>query len=889
MIKIPANGDKTRRLESTAPLLSFAAEGSETRVFRLAALLAAAAALWQAAGRAVYPVQSFELYADRGELLFHAFLDKAASYSMPFFSLLASFAGYHSPGGGMDLIVKAALLGIYALAYALGAAGGRRARGLFFVFPLLAMDLAGAGMEAEQIIFTFLVLLYLNLERRRLLRPGPAASMVSGLCLGMTLLVRSPLFAFPPLAALCEFAGGAAPLKKKLARAALFLAAAYVLLVPWIGVNRTVFGEFIPFEQERSSCNIITAVKGSVFTMEGDCRALAGLARDASVPAWALKELAARPLDYAAGVARRLWQVFLMFPVLIPLALMGLALAWKKENLLTASLAGYFIFIHCLLSVEERYFYPLRYLLALLAAAGAFELFSRRPAPADGAGTAAQDERGSGAPLYALFSALLLFALAAEYRLLVYPGRAVNPLIAADRELARYPADPWLLKKKGFLLLGFNRTEEGLALLSRAFELSGGKESGLGYITRTVSGAGLPGSPPPGDNLYELQLVKLIKELDLGRLDAAAGTLDRTKLYWAAERNRLKGVPYEKDREVEREIRRSTFTWADHDLYRAMYFWPVQKRAKIIDGLGRLTALTPKLEFLRKGSRAAGGPADESAWTPGADFNYKGTALDLARTVLSGIGPVSGGGLPQPLPLVAAAANPFLGKGGLSAPLISGLGQSPDYMDIGALIDLYGNAPGSAAFLTAARRLLRLRPGELAPLVIRLAAGGDKNGAEALAALERNPGLAVEAAGLAAGQGRPGDALSLCDWALARGSHDAGIAQTAALVYQRLGAYGRALAVLDGAIKKRPGEAGLYNDRGVILRFLKRGKAAEADFIKALGLAPGYFPAGMNLAALYAAGGEKAEAAAVYKNLLGLPGSPPASVEAARRELSRLE
>jgi Flp pilus assembly protein TadD len=921
MIKIPGNGSGTRGRESTTPLLSFATESYATVIFWLAAGLAAGAAVWQAAARAVYPVQTFELYAERGELLFHAFLDKAASYSMPFFSLLVSFTGYHA-SGGTSLVVKAALLGIYASAYALGAAGGRRARGLFFVFPLLIMDLAGAGMEAEQIIFTFLVLLYLNLENRRLLRPGPAAAIVSGLCLGMTMLVRSPLFAFPPLAALWEFAAGAVPFKKKMARAALFLVASYVLLVPWIRVNRTLFGQFIPFEQERGSCNIITAVKGSVFTMEGDCRALAGLTRDASVYAWALKEVAARPPAYAAGVAKRLWQVFLMFPVLIPLALIGLVLAWKKETLLPAALAGYFILIHCLLSIEARYFYPLRYLLALLAAAGVFELFSRRPTSACPAKQHGGDEHGSAAPLYAVFSVLLLFALAAEYRLLVYPGRAENPLIAADRELARYPEDPWLLKKKGFLLLGFNRTEEGMDLLARAFQLSGGKESALGYITRTVKSDRLPGSPPPGDNIYELDLVKLLKELDLGRLDAAAGTLDRTKLYWAAERNRLKGVPYERDRAVEGEIRRSTFTWADYDLYQAMFFWPVEKRAKIIDELGRLTAVTPKLEFLREESRSAraGKPstADENAWSPGADLNYKDTALALVNAVLSKIGPIAelsfargelhpGGGLPQPLPLVLAAANPLLGKKSAGPDFISGLGQNPDYRELGALIDLYRNAPDTPAFLTASRRLLTLRPGELAPLVIRLAAGrsGSANetsrpsmipgeiagraGAEALSALEKNPRLAVEAAGLAAEQGRAEDALRLCDWALARGAPDAGTGQAAALVYQRLGAYDRALAVLSDAIKKRPGEAGLYNDRGVVLRFLKRDKAAKADFIKALELAPADFPAGMNLAALYAAGGEKTEAIAIYKRLLSLPGSPQVCAEAARKALSSLK
>jgi len=855
----------------------------------------AGALAWQIISRVTYPAQTFALYADRGESIFHAILDKGASYSLPFFSLLTSLAGYHG-SGGTDLLIKIALLGVYALAYALGSADGRRARGLVFVFPLLIMDRAGAGMEAEQIVYTFLLLLYLNLENRRLLRPGLIASAVSGLGLGLTLLVRSPLFAFPPIAALWGSAGGK-DLKKRLPRAALFLAAAYILLVPWIGVNRTLFGRFIPFEQERSSCNIITAVKGSVFTMEGDCRELAGLSRTDSVYAWALKEVSAHPAAYTAGVFKRLWQVFLMFPVLLPLALIGLALAWKKENTLLAALTGYFILIHCLFSIEERYFYPLRYLLAILAAAGVFEAFSGRAAPR---------ERASAVPLYAVFSALMLFALAAEYRLLVYPARAANPFIAVGRELARYPGDPWLLKKKGFLLLGFNRTGEGLELLERAFTASGGKEAALGYITRTVNSALRPESPPAGDNFYELNLVKLLKELELGRLDAAAGTINTITGYWAAEKNLLKGVPHEKDREILRQIQRSAFTWADYDLYQAMYFWPVEKRAKIITALGRFTPITPRLEFLRaeslrpRAARRQPATAGEDAWSPGAELNYNATALELAKAVLGKIAPVAelsfargelhpGGGLPHPLPLILSAAAPAL-RNGDPAALAANLGRNADHGELGALIDLYGNAPDSAAFLNASRRLLTLRPDDLAALLIRLSAvrsAGDAG--EVLSVLKKDPRPAIEAAGLAAGQGRTGDALELCGWALAGGTADAATGQAAALLYQRLGAYDRALPLLSDAIKKRPGEASLYNDRGVILRFLKRDEAAKEDFIKALRLSPADISASLNLAGLYAAQGNKPEAIALYTKLLGLPGLPPELSAAARDEISKLQ
>jgi len=272
----------------------------------------------------------------------------------------------------------------------------------------------------------------------------------------------------------------------------------------------------------------------------------------------------------------------------LPLALAAALLAPRKENLFLCVLAACFILTHCLLSIEDRYFYPLRYLLGVAASAGLFDALFRRK---EGAGKV-------HALAYALAAAPALLAAATESALLAYPARAVNPLIAVVREAGLRPDDSWLNKRLGFLLLGLNRTGDGLAALARAAELSGGGEEHLRYLARTAVSAVPPAQALPAEEgtLNEHDVVKLLKELELGRGNDAAVTFARVRHFWASEKGSLKGLPYGTDNRVLAEIRSAKHTYANDDIYRGLFLWPPENREKIINGFGRLAPLTPNLE-----------------------------------------------------------------------------------------------------------------------------------------------------------------------------------------------------------------------------------------------------------------------------------------------------
>lgn len=851
--------------------------------FWLAAAVLAMAAVRLAAPRAGYSPHSFITYADRGEAIFHGVLDGGIASSMPLLSALVSLSTYHGLPG-MDLISKALLPGIYLLAYALGAAGGGRWRGLAFVLPLVAMDAGGAGLETEQSFYTFLLFIYLNFARAHLLGPGPAPAALAGLSLGLTFLVRPSLFLWPPLAAAWDFAGRA-PIGKKLAAAGLLLACSFVLLLPWVRVNGRLFEKFVPFEYERSSCNIITAVKGTVYTMEGDCRALAGLSRTDSVPAWAVRRVLAEPAPYAAGVFKRLWHVLLMFPLLLPLALAAALLAPRKENLFLCALAACFILTHCLLSIEARYFYPLRYLLGVTASAGLFDALFRRKA---GAGKV-------HALAYALAAAPALLAAATESALLAYPARAVNPLIAVLREAALRPDDPWLNKRLGFQLLGLNRTGDGLAALARAAELSGGGEEHLRYLTSTALSAVPPAQALQAEEgtLNEHDVVKLLKELELGRGNDAAATFARVRYFWASEKGSLKGLPYGTDNRVLAEIRSAKRAYANDDIYRGLFLWPPEKREKIIIGFGRLAPLTPNLEALLEEARRAAGKPPSGKKIPGSQagmwLNYSRTKIDLTEEILKKTPPAEGAGLPYPLPQALAASDSFLREGRRAEFIkVLGSGREPDYKELWPLLDLLKAKPATPEFREAAAALLKASPGELPALRIYLSgARGEKEIQEALRSVQKNPAELLRAAGTLADAGKADEAMAVCAWALEQPGAAAAYLP-AALLYQRLGKYQAALDTLNSGISRGGGGAELYNGRGVALRFLKRDAEAGRDFAKALALKPGLPEAALNLASLRLLAGDGAGARALLEALLKQPGLDPQLSGAARRELAAL-
>lgn len=838
--------------------------------------------------RAVYSEPNLVFYANQGELLLHAFKDNAISYNMPLFGFVVSFLRHFS-FYDMTLLGRVLSLLLYVSSYALGAAGGSAARGVAFLLAPLFLDFIHKDHGLEQVLYSLLLVLYVNFQTLRTGNKRFFYSLLAGLSLGATLLVRSPLFLFPLVVLLYDFFEPGRVIKKYLLNSAVFLVSAYILLLPWARLNYSLSDRFIPLEGERSSCNIITGAMGTVFTMEGDCRAMAGLSKTGPVLPWAIKTVMADPLDYAGAVFKRLWAVFLMFPALIALALLGLALDRRRKNVLLAWLAAYFIVVHSLLSIEERYFYPLRYLLGFIAVSGLWRAVSAR-------------EEGAlkGVLACAVFFVALIPAGLLEYYLLAYPARSLIPVMALDRGLKAFPGDPWLLKKRGRAWLELDRTEDALAAFEEALEKPGSKDPDLGYIVKTLRSSAAPGTPHDGPP--ELLAVKVLKELELNDVKNAGADFVSLRDSWQELKSGLRDVRTRKDHALLARIRETNRGFLDTELYNAALYWPVEKRALILSRLSAFTGLSPKLEYLRLQSSClsdkkscAGAEAllDGLGFAaPAYEFNYSRTAVTLLGELLASSG-VSSAALSGPAGEVLAVFRDRLEQKDFRglAEEFRGSGRGVSGREAGLVAALYESRGDENSFRLAAERLFSAYPGNFTYAWLCLDAAPDKNKAAARIAenLGRHPLSVVAAARLCHGNGRDADALRLLSFAAGAAGRDAEAAAEAAGLYQELGRFNEALSALDRALKVDPDNARLRNSRGVVLRFLKKDGAAEADFRQALRLSPSFADARLNLAALAAARGEENEARRLYNEVLALNNLTEGTRETVLKNLALLK
>lgn len=840
---------------------------------------ALALAVWQFGFRPFKTVQALSHYADRGELLFHAIHSKAVSFAMPLPGMVLAWFKYHL-GADPFLPFRAAGFMACLAAYAIGARGGRSGRGAFFALAAALAALGPASNEAEQVFYVFALMVFLLLELARQERGGFALAAVSGLAAGFSMLVRSPLFLFPPLAAAWGLlsargtAAGRGGRGRQAAAALLFIVCAYIPVAPWARLNYHLFDRVILFEEARPSSNIITGAKGLVFTIEGDARAFAGLSRDESVYPWAVRTVLADPIAYAAAVLKRIWAVFLMFPLLFGLAAAGLFFCRSPGNRFTAFLAVYFVAVHCLLAVEERYFYPLKYLLAMIAAAGAWELAAGRKE--------AQPAPSAAGPLRAvLFLALALPSAAVLIKVWEYPRSAGYGLPELSAESARYPSDPWLLRKEGEAYLSFDLTAAGLDRLGRA---CGHDFPDLCYLSYAL-GTERPAYPPESlPEWYELTLVKMFRELESGLYDRAAETLARAKAHWGTERNAVRS---EDDAAHLAAIKGTNRTFWDSDIPSALLYWPPKERPRLLARLERLEELTPRLKCLAV--YASGGPGAEACRksfpedAAGSEFDWSGNlrALSLALLELTPSPPADAGG---------------------AAGLLLGLRLSPegtlDNFDTPRKNDVGAELRAAAAAWhfglsteygrEAAARLHGLDPDNFAYALIRLGAVnyGEAEMAEFARALSKRPYPLAAGASVYAARGDKEKALELAR-AAARGPLREEGWNKLFLVFQAAGEYGEGISTAGRALKEYPKSPLLLNARGVLRSLSGDEAGARKDLSAALEADPGNFQAVMSLGALLERAGRKEEAKDLYGTLLERGELGPGQVPLVREALDR--
>jgi hypothetical protein len=535
---------------------------------------ALACGLWALSSLLLYRSGGLRAYLDRPELgsyLLAGLPNSGVTWSLPLFGVLA--AGARACGAELPLLL-AVRLALYLLVFAAGRLFRGQKGGLLALAAAGAAELSGAfTYDAEQSFYslTLLALLCAILLYRRQEKPLYAA--LAGLCAGISLLARSPLFFFPPLLVLAGFIGGGRG-RAFFARAALFLAASYALLLPWGALNRSVSGGFSLLDTGRAASNLAAGSAGSVYTMNGNPALLAVAGSGGGTVSGYLRAAAQAPGFFALTVLRRAWAVLLFHPVLIALFIAAFAFSKEKEQLLPFALPVYFLAFHAFFPVEERYFYPLLFLLPPLLAAPL--------------GQEPQQESGVDKKIVlACFALLLCAALAVDVVVLVYPGRAA-------RNSFNGTAPAWLRGERTMRELecrtawakgDYAAGEACFRSLSREL---GDNVAGY-YLVASVSV--LPAALPlPRGAETECLIIRMLREFELGGNDAALASYRLAYANYGAVHSMLRGAPYARDKELEARLQADAGTFWDAFVYPQALRWPPE-RLQVI--LPRLAAALP--------------------------------------------------------------------------------------------------------------------------------------------------------------------------------------------------------------------------------------------------------------------------------------------------------
>jgi tetratricopeptide (TPR) repeat protein len=532
-----------------------------------------------------------KIYLDRPELgsfLLAGFRDHDITLNMPLFETAVSLA--QNLGAALPLLL-AVRLGIYGLVFAAGCLLRGYKAGLLSLAIAGGLELGGAFVyDAEQSFYALFLLLVMVLLLRRRNENTAKAGVLAGLAIGASMLVRTPLVLFPPAAALCGWFCGGERSRAYFLRSLAFLTASYVLLLPWGLLNYSVSGQFSLTDTRRAASNIITSAKGSIYTMNGDPYRLGELKKSDSAAAFYIKEAVKAPVSYAATVLKRLWAVFLFHPLLFGAWFAALVFSRAKDRLFVSALPAYLFVMHSLFSVEERYFYPMLYLLPPVLAALLF------------GGPAGEEagRRGLSGKIVAAVSLLSLLAvLAVEGLVLAYPYRAAHQAGAGGlfaSAAGRFPGDR-TMRDLACRELWVSGDDAGyykcLGTFAREFDDKAGA-----YFLSICASDRPEAVPVPRGAEMQCYVLRMLRELELGRQAAAAASYKLAYERYGAEHNMLRGAPYAKDRELEAALKRDSGTFWSAFVYPALLKWPPERMAVIIPALSALTAPDGRLQLL---------------------------------------------------------------------------------------------------------------------------------------------------------------------------------------------------------------------------------------------------------------------------------------------------
>jgi 4-amino-4-deoxy-L-arabinose transferase-like glycosyltransferase len=472
---------------------------------------------------AVFDAPTWSL--DSGEALIHGIPMRrlTVSWTMPFYSMPDAWLRYQAPPIIRAQATAWAFCACAVLVLALGALLHSAACGGLAVL-FLAWSITPYDFFSDRWLFALILtgLAFVSVWRAQ--APSLWRSLALGAAVGASLLTLSTMFLFPFLMLASHWRRGdwRSSKAERLEAAALCLVP-LLFLVPWVLMNWRVHHRLIIFEDGRADSNLIGGALGMVRSVVAGTFSYkaAGISGEQSVLLWAAGQILTHPLRYLLSCAERLWYIVSCYPVLL---LLSASAAWllrrRKGFAALALLAAYFIGVHCLMSVEERYIRPLLPALSVMAACA---LVSRiKPSPLSSAGS------WSAAIVAAFLAPLLILEARTLALVTAYPGREPGMLAIA---LSRTQADAWLWAEQGGELLRGGRIPEASAACAEAHRLDPESRSAPCILALSLP-AGRPVSAsddlPPSSDRQVLALLLSLRRGDRAETARSAASLVTT-------------------------------------------------------------------------------------------------------------------------------------------------------------------------------------------------------------------------------------------------------------------------------------------------------------------------------------------------------------------------